>query len=535
MSETKRDYVPSAQQAAYYDFIDNGRGSVVVEAVAGAGKTETLARGVMRMRGFVTVMMFNKSAAEEFKSRLERLGGATREGNRIMTRKGLVVGTCHSIGLNAFRSLERDADINEHKVDDIIERMVSSPETDPTTVALLADNGNFIKRTVSIAKQMLAGVKFEVDNLEIWLRMVQHFSLDSELAEETDVAALVQLCGRVFNLSAKRCRSTPDRRAEIDYDDMIWSPIFYKARFFTVDHVVIDEAQDTNPARRELAARCLKPGGRLHACGDSRQAIYGFTGADHDALELIIKRFNAVRMPLTVTYRCPKAVVRHARQWVSHIQAHDSAPEGEVRGVILDKPEAGKKPRPWFVSDPLGPTDAVICRYNKPLVSLAFNLLKNGIACKMEGRDIGQGLIVLINRLKAKTLDALEPKIEKWRAKEVTKARAKKSESQEQAVNDKADCLLVFLEACRAEGKNRTDCMVQKIADLFADDVKGILTLCSGHKSKGREWPRVFWVQTEQRGNRELQPHEQLQEDNIKYVITTRAQETLVLLSEKTA
>ena len=530
MSEVKHEYVPSVQQAAYYDFVQNGRGSAVVEAVAGAGKTETLARAVMMMQGYVTVMMFNKNASEEFKSRLVRLGGADQQGTRVMTRKGLVVGTCHSIGFSAFRGLERDADINERKVANIIEAMAADPAANFMKVQMLEDGGDFIKRTVSIAKQMLAGITFQVTDLEKWLKMVQHFSLDSDLADDADVPVLVQIAMEIFMISAERCRSTTNRRAEIDFDDMIWAPLYFKARFFTVDHVVIDEAQDTNPARRELAARCLKPGGRLHACGDSRQAIYGFTGADHNALDLITKRFNAVRMPLTVTYRCPKSVVRHAHQWVNHIEAHNSAPEGQVRAVILDK-EA--KPRPWFVSDPLGPTDAVICRYNKPLVKLAFTLIKSGIACKVEGRDIGMGLIVLVNRLKAKTLDGLEPKLEKWRAKEISKARAKKSESLEQAVSDKADCILVFIEACRAEGGDRTECVIAKISALFADDVKGILTLCSGHKSKGREWKNVFWVQTEQRGFRELQPHEQLQEDNIKYVITTRAQETLVLVPEK--
>ena len=33
---------PSKQQAAFYDFIINGTGSCVLEAVAGAGKTTTL-------------------------------------------------------------------------------------------------------------------------------------------------------------------------------------------------------------------------------------------------------------------------------------------------------------------------------------------------------------------------------------------------------------------------------------------------------------------------------------------------------------
>lgn len=94
----------------------------------------------------------------------------------------------------------------------------------------------------------------------------------------------------------------------IDFDDMVYLPLVFKLRLFPQDWVLIDEAQDTNPTRRALAARMLKPGGRVIAVGDPRQAIYGFTGADNDALEQIAAQFSCKRMPLTVSYRCPQAV-----------------------------------------------------------------------------------------------------------------------------------------------------------------------------------------------------------------------------------
>ena len=60
--------------------------------------------------------------------------------------------------------------------------------------------------------------------------------------------------------------------------------------------------------------------------------------------------------------------------------------------------------------------------------------------------------------------------------------------------------------------------------------------MCSsdlGHGSKGRERPRVFWIQTSLRGNAaKYKPWELQQEENLKYVIATRAQKELILLSE---
>ena len=122
----------------------------------------------------------------------------------------------------------------------------------------------------------------------------------------------------------------------IDYDDMVYLPLQRDLRMLQNDWVLIDEAQDTNPTRRALAKNMLKPGGRLVAVGDPHQAIFGFTGADNDSLNIIEQEFQCARMPLTVTYRCPKAVVQHARNWVSHITAHDSAPEGELLRMDYD-------------------------------------------------------------------------------------------------------------------------------------------------------------------------------------------------------
>jgi superfamily I DNA/RNA helicase len=528
------EYTPSAEQANFYRFLKVSDKSVVLEAVAGAGKTETLARAVVDMPGYTTVMMFNKSAAEEFKSRLVRLGGATQEGNRIYTRKGLVVGTCHSVGLGVYKKWAGDSfDVTDRKVDAIIDNMCLDPDLNAEQAGTLVDGATFIKKAVSLAKQMLFGVTRQGrlrphNDIELWLRMAQHYSIDSDLTEDMDVAQLTQLAIRVFEKSRDLCRPSSDRRSVIDYDDMIWAPLAFNCRFFTVDNVVGDEWQDANPARLELAARCLKPRGRMVACGDRRQAIYMFTGASSDSLDQTAKRFDAVRMPLTVTYRCPRQVVKFANTWMPEMVAHDGAAEGEVRSVLTEKPAKGKA-RPWYQVEALLPTDAILCRYNKPLVETAFKLIKAGTACKMEGRDIGQGLVSLVKRLKAKTIDALEARLEKWLDKEVAKARAKKSETREQSVRDRAECIMVFANSCKEGGQTKVECVISKIEMLFADDVKGILTLASGHKAKGREWSRVYWIQV-QDPQRELQPHEEEQERNVKGVIASRAQQTLVLV-----
>ena len=42
------------------------------------------------------------------------------------------------------------------------------------------------------------------------------------------------------------------------------------------------------------------------------QAIYGFTGAQHDSLACFQKTFSATKFPLTITWRCPSSHVKLA-------------------------------------------------------------------------------------------------------------------------------------------------------------------------------------------------------------------------------
>jgi superfamily I DNA/RNA helicase len=68
--------------------------------------------------------------------------------------------------------------------------------------------------------------------------------------------------------------------------------------------------------------------GRIIAVGDRNQAIYGFRGAHSASMDEIKKRFNARTLPLSVSYRCPQAVVLKAREWVERIEWAEGAEDG---------------------------------------------------------------------------------------------------------------------------------------------------------------------------------------------------------------
>jgi superfamily I DNA/RNA helicase len=101
----------------------------------------------------------------------------------------------------------------------------------------------------------------------------------------------------------------------IDFDDMLWLPVILGHKFSTLDWLFVDEAQDTNDIQIEILERSLGHSSRFVAVGDPHQAIYGFRGANSDALDKIVARFACRTLPLSVSYRCSKAVVAEAQKF----------------------------------------------------------------------------------------------------------------------------------------------------------------------------------------------------------------------------
>jgi superfamily I DNA/RNA helicase len=494
----------SPQQSAFLDWAVTSSGSCVLEAVAGAGKTTTLIEAASRMPGQVAIMAYNRKIADEIRGKLA---------DREIDWKKAQANTVHGFGMGAYRKARPNVRVYDRKVADIVEALI--PESHP----LVAYRDSIVK-LVSLAKQLAYGIVCPANNPYQWFEMAEHFDVfddDDGYVPKNDIIdiAIEALAASSRNLDV------------IDFDDMIYMPLLHRIRFWQYDVIMVDEAQDTNAARRALVRAMLRKGGRVIAVGDRHQAIYGFTGADADSLDLIAKDFNCKQLPLTVSYRCPKAVIAFAQQWVSHIQAAPSAPEGGADSIEMEA---------FLKRDDLDGRSAVLSRTTKPLVSLAFKMLRQRTPCRIEGRDIGQRLIKTIQRWKVKTLDGLEDRLDSHLSKMTTKLLAKKQEGKLAEVEDMVETLKVIIDQCRLEKKDKVSDAVEYVEAMFADGVDRILTLSTIHKSKGREWPNVFWLDRIGTcpSKWARQQWQQEQEKNLCYVAATRAQECLFdLLPER--
>lgn len=492
----------SPQQQSVLDWVDNGSGNAILIAVAGSGKTTTLLEVLARVQSQrAALCAYNKKIADEISAKLSARG---LKGNAA---------TFHSFGFSAWRKTNRNTKVDGKKTYGLIDQAPYIHKVYHT----------FIAQAVSLAKQAGIGIWCPIDDPDEWDELVAHFGLDELLYSDAgngDVNAAID-----YAVDTLR-RSNAVGGETIDFDDMIYLPLLYRSRFDQYDWVLVDEAQDSNWTRRELAARILAPNGRLIAVGDPHQAIYGFTGADSDSLDIIRRNFEAVDLPLTVSFRCPKEVVTVAQNYVQHIQAAESAEDGIYR-VIDEREFKG------YGAVELDRDSAVLCRNTAPLVELAYNLIGRGIPCHVEGRDIGAGLKKLLGRwTRIQSLDRWLAKLDEWSAVEIATLNKKRRETQAQSVEDKVETIHVLAEGCETK-----EDLYRKIDTLFADVEPGQpapnLTLSTIHKSKGREWNRVYWY-----GPNRYQPSpyaRQLwqiqQETNLQYVAATRAKHELVSIT----
>lgn len=518
----------SPLQVAIKGWVTGGTGSLEIVARAGCGKTSMLMvmieEIIQHKLGDVAVLAYNKSIATEIKGKIEAAG---------YDWKLAQAGTVHSFGYGVWRKVAPDAKLNANKVFELIDAQKFNDDAE-----VFRQCGTAIQKLVGYGKQRAVGHLCSLDDVDVWYDMWEHFDLDNDITEDWHADDVIHAARFIYKLSLNACRQV------IDFDDMILAPLYFKARFWPKRWVLVDESQDTNPARRALALAMLAPRvGRMVFVGDPCQAIYGFTGADSDSMDQLREAVKATTMPLNVTYRCPKNIVAEAQRLVPDLIAHDTAPDGVVRAIDyaqLVSSDTTINPdtlESYAKNEVLRTDDVILCRNTAPLIQTAYTLLSRGTACRVEGRDIGEGLEKLARRWKISTLSALLTKLDDYEARQTAKFMSKNQENKVEALTDQVECLRIIIARCQSQNKQTVDELAEEIKKMFGTTPEGekakVLTLSTVHKSKGREFPRVFLV-----GKEKYMPSpyarkhwQQVQEANLEYVAVTRAQQELIYVT----
>ena len=304
-------------------------------------------------------------------------------------------------------------------------------------------------------------------------------------------------------------------RGIIDFDDQIYMPTLFGGAWPRFPLVMVDESQDLSRLNHAMLSKLVTK--RLIAVGDPWQSIYGFRGAVSNGMSALKKSFNMTEFTLSVTFRCPKAVVRKAQLRVPHMRYPDWASEGAVIDTRISEMLIEKHWTAKSIPDNV----AIICRNNAPLFSTALYLIKHGRGVKLVGADIGPALVKILKKLGPESLtqEEVHAEINRWEAAQLAKAKNPGS------IADRAECLRVF-----AGAGPTLAAAIAYAGHLF--ESSGPIQLLSGHKSKGLEWDTVYHLDPWRVPSKFASEGEALEQElNIRYVIETRAKKELILVN----
>ena len=470
--------VGTEQQEAIWNEMENGNSHIIVDAKAGTGKTFTIVEGANRIPNQTKLFLaFNKSIATEIGGKLPLDCEAK---------------TFHALGMGALKREFPRAKMEFKKDDNIVKAVMGKDYKSKPQ----------LKKLISLMKSTMG----DWSDQEFIKLLIEHYGIEFDGVREKNNAILKM--PKMFDMSV-------DVNI-FNFDDMIWLPLVLDLSLKHYDVVFVDEAQDFNEAQRRLILKTCN-GGRMIIVGDPKQAIYGFRGADSRSMSLFEDAISTHQrgtktFPLTVSWRCPIAVVEEANRFVEDFQAAPNAIEGEVNVDVRLTPKVG---------------DLVLCRVNAPLVSHCFRLITKGVAAYVLGRDIGQSLQALIKKTtKDFSMDIASFKVAltKYVDAQVDLLMSQDKEAMVYAIQDRRDCLFALMSNDVRTVKGLSD----NVKAIFDDGKKAGVVFSTIHKAKGLEADNVWILSPDKMPHPMAKTEEGVeQEYNLCYVAVTRAKKVL--------
>ncbi len=470
--------VPTDEQLAIVECALSTTDNILLSALAGAAKTSTLVLIAEALRYTqILCLAFNKKIADEMNERLP---------------SNCTAMTLNSLGHRTWREATgRFPKIDAGKTYGIMKAIVD--DCDRADRNILYENFAELMRIVDFGKT--CGY-VPTGHYEKAKRLYDDDSFFSHIEQKlTDLEIGVVRMATLISLKQAF-------EGICDYNDQILMPTVFHGAFPRYPLTLVDEAQDLS-ALNHATLRKMIGTRRLIAVGDPNQAIYGFRGAHEESMSKLKSEFDMREMHLSISFRCPRSVIRHSHWRAPTMRWPDWAEEGEVRHLARWSP------------DDLPESATIICRNNAPLFGLAIKLLIAGRPVELHGKDVVASLTKIMRKFGGhdmRTVDVLNH-IDIWleKQKEKNKTRAHNS------LEDRAECMRIF--AAQGETLGEALAYAQHLVQMHSP-----LKLMTGHKAKGLEFDNVFFLDQKLIGDDEQEP-------NLRYVIITRAKQTLTYIT----
>lgn len=263
------------------DIIHHQQGHAKVVAVAGAGKTSTLAHFIAHRLSQgqspkrLMVIMYNKSAQLDFQ---QKLRGVVAQGALPQIR------TFHSLGLKIYQSLVNKGHLPPFKSDIISQqeqeyqlwRLMQQVASRDIAQDILNDKKKWLDPMMSFMEKVKAGL----DPAKLVFKQV----------------GLPKQC-QFFVKAYEAFETWRRQQGRITYGDMLFDPCEFFSRRPDVaqefanhlDWVLVDEYQDINPVQQFLLQVISGQRANVMVIGDPDQTIYEFRGSDS---QFMLKHFD---------------------------------------------------------------------------------------------------------------------------------------------------------------------------------------------------------------------------------------------------
>ena len=545
-------FKPSTYQQDILDFfLNNPQSNMLVNALAGSGKSTTACMLSEHSKTSDLYIAFNASVVEEFKKKIKN------PKTKVMTMHSLAYSIMlYNVEQESKDSGEKPKGFGSQRS----KRTVSLDNFKPHKI-LDEEITKRYGRYIEFAKRVF--LKDNYINLYNLCRLtLTDMSSNKDVSRLIDDHVLFLYYGdegysapdiseitSTLKILDTKSRQQFETQGVIDFTDMLWIT-FNKLKYDNWEvpywalytNIYCDEVQDFSNIQLNFLKFIKRTKGRYVFIGDFHQAIYNFAGANAQAFNQIPKMFAPVKtFDLPICYRCAKShLSRVNREYGIPILPCDDAPMGFVKTIDKSK-----------ISEYAKAGDMVISRKNKWIAEVVLDLARNGTPIFIEDKEMVGAIKRQILSSKCTSVGTLEKFLQKvisnYNKKlfEIVSKNAREGGHEEEHLeavaeaNSKIDNTSFLLEILEGYLENHASSdSVSKFSN-FIDKLlnttpsPNCVRLCSIHKAKGLEATNVF-VLNEAKINYDFRnsKEQNIQEKNLSYIATTRAKEGLYLVKE---
>lgn len=545
-------FKPSTYQQDILDFfLNNPQSNMLVNALAGSGKSTTACMLSEHSKTSDLYIAFNASVVEEFKKKIKN------PKTKVMTMHSLAYSIMlYNVeqeskdsgekpkGFGSQRS-KRTVNLDNFKPHKILDEEITKRYGRYIEFA----KRGFLKDNYVNLYNLCRLTLTDMSSNKDVSRLIDDHVLFLYYGDEGYSAPDISEITSTLKILDTKSRQQFETQGVIDFTDMLWIT-FNKLKYDNWEvpywalytNIYVDECQDFSNIQLNFLKFIRRAKGRYIFIRDFHQAIYNFAGSNAQAFNQIPKMFAPIEtFDLPICYRCAKShLSRVNREYGIPILPRDDAPMGFVKTIDKNK-----------ISEYAKAGDMVISRKNKWIAEVVLDLARNGTPIFIEDKEMVGAIKRQILSSKCTSVGTLEKFLQKvisnYNKKlfEIVSKNVREGGHEEERLeavaetNSKIDNTSFLLEILEGYLENHTPSdSVSKFSD-FVDKLLNTtpspdcVRLCSIHKAKGLEATNVF-VLNEAKINFDFRnsKEQNVQEKNLSYIATTRAKEGLYLVKE---